>query len=93
MPCWVEDGFVQQRWLSVFKKGINCLSTFFETNSLFLFLVASHMLVNDYNSPFSIMSHVNPEISFKLLVTDNCRSWFRVCLEFFFSLLLHPMSL
>lgn len=88
--CWVEDGLIQQRWLSVFRKKINCLSTFFETNSLFLFLVAGHMLVNDYNSPFGVMSHVNLEISFKLLVTDNCRSWFRVCLELFFSLFLHP---
>lgn len=36
------------------------------------------MLVNNYNSEFSVMSHDNPDIAFKFLAMDNYRFWFEV---------------
>lgn len=94
VTCWVEDGFVQHRDSEiVFRKGTRGLPTFFEANSLFLFLAASPTLVNNYNSQFRAVSHVNPDSSFKFLAMDDCvgLSW-GYCLGFSSSLC-HPMSL
>lgn len=47
------------------------------------------MLVNNYNSEFSVMSHDNPDISFEFLAMDNCSFWFEVLSRVF---LLSPPS-
>lgn len=50
-----------------FRKGMNTLPAWCESNSLTLFLAINHMLLNNDDSQFSTMDYVNPDISFKFL--------------------------